>query len=320
MPGAVFAFLTSISFGANMVVIRRGVIQGTAAQAMYITVIGGVPLFVLGALVSGQLSDFLTLKPMAYLYLTSAGIIHFILGRYANYEMVRAIGTNAATPLRSFIPLYAVVMAVIILDESVGLLRGFGIGLLIVSPLVMIQGMGLRLPKRGREKRVEAGIGQPPSGGAQTAAPPFTLNWRAGVFWSMASAVGYGTSPLLIRAALADTDQGVLGALIAYMAAGAVLLVSLALPGKIVSLMAVPRGALPWFGIGTVLVFLAQMFRFVAYTTAGVTVVMPIMQTSNVWVVFFSWFINRRTELFGPRVFVAIFFSTLGAIAVAWPQ
>ena len=322
MIGAFFAFLTSVSFGANMVVIRRGVLRGTASHAMYITVIGGTPLFVLGAFVTGQLRDFLKLEPLAYAYLASAGIIHFILGRYANYAMVRAIGNNAATPLRSFIPLYAVLMAIFILGENVGLLRGLGIGLLIISPVVMIQGVGLPLPRARKPGGTGVQDIRPPEGGAQATgqASGFTIRWRAGLFWSVASAIGYGTSPLLIRAALADTDHGVLGGLIAYMSAAGVLLVSLALPKRAAALASAPRSALPWFGMGTVFVFFAQMFRFVAYTTAGVTVVMPILQTSNVWVVVFSWFVNRHTELFGPRVFLAIILCTLGAIAVAWPQ
>ena len=46
----------------------------------------------------------------------------------------------------------------------------------------------------------------------------------------------------------------------------------------------------------------------------------PLQQTGSVWTVVFSFIFNRNTELFGPRIYAAILFSTLGALALIWPQ
>lgn len=56
--GAFLAFLSACLQGANSACLRRGVLTGTASQAMAITVPLGVPLALLAAWLSGQLFQF----------------------------------------------------------------------------------------------------------------------------------------------------------------------------------------------------------------------------------------------------------------------
>ncbi|MCH8856323.1 MAG: hypothetical protein IIA03_08810 [Proteobacteria bacterium] len=53
--GILFALAAAVAFGFNGATIRRGVATAAASQALYVTVLGGLVLFVLTAALSGQL-------------------------------------------------------------------------------------------------------------------------------------------------------------------------------------------------------------------------------------------------------------------------
>jgi len=57
MLGALLAFISAATFGFNNASVRRGVITGTVAQAIAITVPLGLPLFVIPLLLAGELSS-----------------------------------------------------------------------------------------------------------------------------------------------------------------------------------------------------------------------------------------------------------------------
>ena len=314
MLGVLFGVLSAASFSLNMIAVRRGVLLASATQGMYITVIGGVPLFAISALVTGQIFDISRVTGMAWLYLPAAGIVHFNIGRYGNYQTVRYIGANASTPFRSLTPLFAVSMSILFLDDSVTLLKGFGIALVILAPLIMIQW------KRRAPEPAPAEAGAVAAQGTPQSAATVTYNWRKGILWAFIASLAYGTSPLLVKAGLQESGLSLLGGTISYVAASMVLILALGLPGRLAFVMGMPRGAIKYFIYGGLAVFFAQMFRYVGLAIAPVSVMTPLQQTGSVWTVVFSFIFNRNTELFGPRIYAAILFSTLGALALIWPQ
>ncbi len=326
MLGVLFGVLSAASFSLNMIAVRRGVLLASATQGMYITVIGGVPLFAISALVTGQIFDISRVTGMAWLYLPAAGIVHFNIGRYGNYQTVRYIGANASTPFRSLTPLFAVSMSILFLDDSVTLLKGFGIALVILAPLIMIQwkrrapAPAATSPPSGGAATAPAEAGADAAQGAPQSAATVTYNWRKGILWAFIASLAYGTSPLLVKAGLQESGLSLLGGTISYVAASMVLILALGLPGRLAFVMGMPRGAIKYFIYGGLAVFFAQMFRYVGLAIAPVSVMTPLQQTGSVWTVVFSFIFNRNTELFGPRIYAAILFSTLGALALIWPQ
>ena len=85
-------------FALNNAMTRRGVLTGTVVQGMAITVPMGAPLFFLLLLVFGQVGVLLQFSGMTILYLSIAGVLHFVWGRYCNYRASKAIGTNLQGP------------------------------------------------------------------------------------------------------------------------------------------------------------------------------------------------------------------------------
>ena len=324
MLGALFAVLSAATFGVSNIANRRGVGGSSASFGLYITVILGVPLFVIASAVTGQLLNIFDLPTRAWLLLSSAGVLHFLLGRYCNFRAIDAIGANRTQPIQMTNTLYSVGIAVALLGEEVTLLMGVGIALIMVGPGVMVE----RKKRTKSAQPVSASVTPIAGGAPDDEATPGTRvatpgnaatspRYAEGYFFGFISAMAYGTSPVMIRSALDDTGLGVAGGLVAYAAAAAVLVASLVIPGKIRELRGVDVKVLPYFMVSTVAVFLAQMFRFAALAIAPVTVVTPLARLGVVFTPTLGFIFNRHLESFSPRVLMGIAISALGAILVA---
>ncbi len=311
MVGPIFGILTGASFAVSGVVARRGVLYASALQGMYVTVLAGVPLFLIAGAVSGQMFRLSVFSGADWLLLTISGLTNMLIGRYCNYRAVRALGANGSTPLRSFAVLIAVVSAIVFLGEEMTTAKGFGIALLVIAPLLMLEGRGQAapVPSRGAEPQSSGTPSETPS----KTEPVFVRRQAEGYFFGLATAVGYGSSPLLMRMALENTGMGVAGGLISYMTAAGAMLLILATPGQLASVMGMNRAAIPWFAVGTVSSFMAHMFRYVAISLAPVTVVAPLVETNALFTIAYSYALNRRIEVFNGRTIAAILLSMAGA-------
>src|SRR4030095_14076767 len=87
-------------------------------------------------------------------------------------------------------------------------------------------------------------------------------------------------------------------------------------PGNLRHALAVDRGAARWFTLSGVLVFLSQMFLYMAMAVAPVTVVSPINRTSIVFRLYFSRWLNPEHEVFGGNVIIGTIVSLAGAVAL----
>ncbi len=299
MLGAFFALCSAATFGFNTATVRRGVLVGTVFQAMAITVPIGVPLFVLAALVFGQFGAIWDFGWTATGYLALAGILHFVWGRYWNYRAVREMGANLSGAVQQISLVAALAFAMIILDEKLTVMRMIGIALVIFGPLIMTARRSR--PKGGDDKKAKSG---------------FQPNMLAGYTAGLLATLGYGLSPTLVRAGLAESSASLAGGAISYTAATVALALILILPGRLAHVMAVPRSAVKWFSLSGGFVFLAQMFRYLALAIAPVTVVTPIQRVSLVFRILLSTALNREHEVFDKRVVAGMVVSLMGALAL----
>src|SRR5262249_33521545 len=151
------------------------------------------------------------------------------------------------------------------------------------------------------------------------ATPVFVPHNVIGVLFASLAALGYGTSPILARTALAHTGvgNGILGGLIAYVAATAVVALALLWPPLRRNAMAVKRENVPWFLLSGVFVGLAQGFFYSAVALAPIMLVSPLLQLSLVFRLNFSKWLNPQHEVFGPLVIAGIVISIAGACLVS---
>lgn len=301
MLGGILALLAAALFGLNNAATRRGVLTGTALQGMSISVPVGLPLFFIAALATGSVAEIFYFPASSVLLLVTAGIAHFIWGRFCNYQALQSMGGNLVGPVQQSSLLISLALAIIFLGEVLTPLRIIGIILIFIGPLVML-----------RSRKAQART--------KTKAAPikFEPNYARGFTFAALSALGYGSSAVLIRGAVVDVSFGasLAGGVIAYGAATLVLLPVLLYPRFTKEVLSMNRVTAKWFTLSGFVVCASQILRFMSLTIAPVTVVAPIQQTTTIWRVIFSWFLNRDYEDFSPWVLVGIGISLLGALTL----
>jgi drug/metabolite transporter (DMT)-like permease len=143
----------------------------------------------------------------------------------------------------------------------------------------------------------------------------FQLRQAEGYLYAIIAAVSYGSSPVLIRSALeGESGVSLLGGFVSYLAAGVLLIVSLALPSRRYLVQALsPANARLFFAPGF-FVFLAQVFRFVALSLATVAVVATLLRFTGIFTLAMSWYMNRDLEKITWQVIAGVLISLVGAM------
>ena len=144
MLGGFLALLSAATFAFETATARRGVLTGSVAQALSITVPLGVPIFFLVAAAFGALGTVLGFSAEAFVYLALAGVLHFVWGRYCNYRASKAMGANLVAPVQQGNLLVTLALAIWILGEHLTPLRVLGIGLVVLGPALTYERAGRR--------------------------------------------------------------------------------------------------------------------------------------------------------------------------------
>lgn len=306
MLGGLLALVAAATFALQNASVRRGVLSGSVAQAMAITVPIGVPIFFLCALAAGSLGLLASFSSWGIVYLATAGILHFVWGRYCNFRATKAIGANLVAPVQQTSLIVTLVLAVLVLGESLTPLRVLGIVLVLVGPALTWRGTGDAPPVAA----ADTGLKQP---------KPFRPAYAEGYLFGLLSATGYGVSPILVRLGLEDKGigAGLAGGLIAYVAATAALGVILLWPGQLRHVRGVNPEAAKWFTFTGIMVSVSQAFLYTAYAIAPASVVAPIQRLSIVFRLYAARLLNPQHEVFGGRVIVGTVVSLLGMLALS---
>ena len=321
MLGALYAVMAAATFGFNNASARRGVLTGTAIQGMAISVPLGVPLFLIVAFFGGQLTEFDKLTTESILFLAGAGFMHFVWGRYCNMRSLAAVGSNIAGPVQQIQLLLALTLAIVLLGETLTPLKILGILLVVSGPSLILHGRAAEKRRATRLRAQSVGAAAidstPTEDQADATKSAFKPRMLEGYMFAFLSAIGFGTSPVLVSAGLRDSGLSLLGGLISYVAATIVVAVFLVLPRNIVQVRNMSRKSLPWFTLSAVAVWASQLFRYLALGIAPVTVVQPIQSLSLIFRMIFGFFINREHEALDRYVIGGIVLSFAGALALS---
>jgi drug/metabolite transporter (DMT)-like permease len=301
--GATLALLSAASFALNTVTARRGVVTGTPSQAMAVSVPLGVLCFALAATVMGDIGRLASFPPTAAAWMAGVGVVHFVIGRYCNYRATKAAGANLVSTVLHLQIVATLTLAVVVLHEPCTLLQMIG-GLMIIAGSIITH------QQRARKS---------PTGSSAGLIEVFVPRKLAGYFFATLAALAYGTSPIMARIALADSapSHGLLGGLIAYTAATAVISLALFWPISRQNILALNRENGRWFFYSGLFVAIAQGLFFAAVSIAPIMFVVPLLQMSLVFLLILSRWLNPHHEVFGRMVIAGVAISIVGALSVS---
>ncbi len=299
MLGGLFALLAAVTFAWTNAAVRRGVVSGTAVQATTLSIPIGLPIFAAALLISGQPGRLAEMPNRSALVFALVGISHFVIGRYCNYRALAAIGTNLAGPVMQFSLVVSLVLAIAFLGETLTPLRILGIVLILFGPMVI---------SRNRRKPLH-----------ETNSLAFTPRLAEGYAFAALASICYGVSPVLVRYAAADQGlaTSLAGGVVGSAAAAVVILALLLVPGHWREVRAISRQSANWFITSAILVYVSQIFAYMAVAIAPITLTAPIIALANVFRIHLSHWLNPDHEVFGRDVVAATAISFLGVVALS---
>ena len=269
-----------------------------AALGGYISVFVAPPLYLLVALVSGDLHNIAAFTWKGYLWLGTAGIIHFILGRSSNYWSLKHLGANMATVFSSLNLVYTILLGFFVLGEHITRNMALGSLLIIVGPAL------LAWPQHG---------GGPGTGDQSSNKPRLS---REGIIAALLSGVFFGISPLFIKWGLAEGGSALAGIFISYSSASLILGMTMVSTVRRDAIVHMDRQALTCFVFSGFFVALAQLLRYVALKWDPISVVGPLIGTIPVFLLALSFVMNRKAESFRLNVIIGAILVALGAALV----
>ena len=135
MTGVLLSLSAAVGFGSSAVFARLGMqhMRSTSGALLSLVVGAVISTIIAFAVHSKEIFD---LEGVAFLWFLLVGALSFPLGRVMNYTGVRLAGVSRASPIVGASPLFATVLAVVFLGESVN-------APLIIGTLGVVGGLAL---------------------------------------------------------------------------------------------------------------------------------------------------------------------------------
>ena len=281
MLGAIFALLSAASFALNNATVRRGVVSGTPIQAMAVSVPLGVVCFLPLAFLTGELCR-LPQFPTNAIGLDGGSR----RAAFRHRPLLQLPGQSG----RGRQP-----------DRAGGPASGRGDHGAGGDRAARAVHRAADDRRRADPRRLAHHAARPPAADGRRrrdtrkpALPLFVPRYLAGYLFASLAAVAYGTTPVMARFALEHTgpSTGILGGLISYVAATAVVALALLSARVRRNVRRMSRDNARWFALSGVFVAAAQGFFFAAVAVAPVMLVMPLLQLSLAFRMLFSTWLN----------------------------
>jgi drug/metabolite transporter (DMT)-like permease len=288
--GPLFAILTAICFSVPQVLVRRVTYQSEESfTALAVSMLVGTPILVVLVSAFGEWSDFLAFTPAQYAMLAAAGLIHIIIARFLFFSATRIIGANPTAAITRTSVIFSVIFGVVFLGESIT-------GLQVFAALLIMFGAILTSTEISRNS--------------------LRISTR-GLLMSLGCALCSAGSATLIRPVMEVTGAIYAATSVMYLA-GFVVLVFILLAGGEYRQRLQQQDSRSWFllSIGGVFLVPGHVFRFSALQRSPVSIVQPLIATIVLFVLIFSWLINRRIDVFNWRVITGIVMVLAGVFII----
>ena len=327
MLGTVLGLAFAAAFGVNSIITRRGVLRVSSNYIANVSILSGTVFFLLACLVAGELLKLWEFSWQTYLFFALSGIVHFALGRTFGYRAIQLIGSTRSGIVTGLNAIVSVVLAVVILHETLTLIAVLGILLSMTGPILVAfkeQTVSRAAPAK---TPVLAGVPSHAGAPANASTNPHPKAGSSagdvdrrtlvlGLLFGAGSAVFWGSSAIFIKLGLDSGGSSLAGSLIAYVAASIAVTPALSSRRSRKELRASNWGDLRLALMSGMSTNIAQLLRYIALAHASVITVSLMSRTIPLWVLTFAFIFNRQHESFSRWVLVGNGLLLAGTVLV----
>lgn len=290
--GALLATTASLMFAFQYLFVRLGTREGTVSEVIFVSLLSNVVILVPPAVL---LFDFSMSVP-AILAFAGAGLTGSLLARICMFESIQRIGANRTSPIVSTNALFATLLAVVVLDETLTAVHLLGV-VLIVAGVVAISYQTAE-SKSVDATRAELGL-------------LFLVPILGSVF--------LGMEPIFISLALAEGGTIIPGTAIVVVTAFLGFTPYTWAKGELPSLSVVSKPYAKWYLAAGVATTFGLLAAFTAVQTAPVAIAVPLIQTSPLLVIALSaLFLSPQLEEVTPLIVGSTVVIIFGAVVVSF--
>ena len=255
-----YALLAAVSFGLNAVLVRKGMKESTPVTATL--TVAAVQVTILSVIL---FFDLPALNWTAIFYFVLAGFFAAILGRTMNYLSIDKLGVPVSTSLTGTNPIFALILAVLFLGESVSIATVLG-SLLVVVGIALMSGWGAENKLKAKDLVIP-----------------------------LVSAFFYACSSAVRKLGLNILPESVLGAVVGALTSLIAYPILLRLMGRSGEFK-LSRKAMPWLIGGGIATSTAWIGMFTATQMGSVSVVSAIIGANPLFGLILSAVMLRDTE------------------------
>lgn len=282
----VYALLTAVFFGLGPILSKRGLAVGGTWMGNTLLMVGSrVGIFWVVLLVTGEATTLLNgLGPLGVVAFGLAGILGSGIGRILFYIGVDRVGSSLAAAFANTRPLFAVLLALVWLDEVVTLPMAAGV-------VVLVLGLAILSISRGGD----------------------VTGWRrVDLAFPLAAALVFALGNVIRRFGLTATPATVIQGIAVGESAALVAVVGYAVASGRTEVVRAPREAVGLFLTTGVLASLGLFTLFEALDRGPVSVVDPLVATSPLFTVVLAAVLLRRTEQITTRLAIGVVLVVVG--------
>ena len=293
MSAVVLSAFSALSFAMSSVVTRRVVVRvRDAAVGTVITVPFSVIIFFLVLLAIGQVSAIGSFTWQGYAWLSTAGIVQFVIGRSIYFRLIRFVGANIASIMGHLQVVVAVVLGISLLGEPLTWRLVLGVFLLLFGLMIT----AINPEMLHDRKKILSGI----------PAKAYLMGLALGIAW--------GISPVLVKLGLGDSSSPVAGVFISYAAASIALSLFLWNRSSRATINELSFRTTAFFCVGGMFSSTAQLLKYVALSLGAVSMVTPVFSLSPILILLLSFLFNRKLDVFGIQVVIGVFTAVVGTL------
>ncbi|MBT3351193.1 MAG: DMT family transporter [Nitrospinaceae bacterium] len=279
----ILALSSSLTYSFTFIFLRQGLRSGSPLAGVLTmgAIVGSVGLIAAASRGTLQTS---TLTPI--LWFALAGCVGQGVGQMASFTGIQRMGVSRAAPIQGSAPIWAILLAVLILGEKPGLFVWVGAA-------CVVTGVGLlSKPKEGEGGSIK--------------------DWFQGsLIFPLGASLMFAIMPVVAKFGFALQNTPFVAVGVAFSSAVVFLCVSrfgLGIGGEI----RFDRRSLRWFILAGLSTTLSAGFFWTSLSMGDVSIMMPLSRLGPLWAVLWTYLFLGHIERVTPRIFFSAFLIVSG--------